>query len=343
MREAQTETVRWEDEAGIRRAGQILRDGGLVVFPTETVYGLGADALKDSAVRGIYAAKGRPSDNPLIVHIAGMEELPKLWQEVPSKLEELARRFWPGPMTVIGKKSRLVGDVVSGGLDTVAVRMPSHPVAKALIQAAGTPIAAPSANRSGFPSPTCFAHALADMEGRVEMIIDGGDCAYGVESTVLTLAQSPPRLLRPGAVTPEQLREVLTDLVIDPAVLEQLEEGQQAASPGMKYRHYAPKAHVVLVEGTPEQYQAFLEGRRGEAKAFALCFAEEAAALPLPNVSYGGREDGLGQARELFACLRRLDELGAGTVYAHCPDRAGVGLAVYNRLIRAAGFEVIRL
>lgn len=343
MREAKTEIIRGEDAAGLCRAGEILRGGGLVVFPTETVYGLGADALNDEAVRGIYAAKGRPSDNPLIVHIAGTEELPKLWQEVPPELEELARRFWPGPMTVIGKKSRLIGDVVSGGLDTVAIRMPSHPVARALIRAAGTPIAAPSANRSGSPSPTCFAHALADMEGRVEMIINGGSCAYGVESTVLTLAQSPPRLLRPGAVTPEQLREVLPDLVIDPAVLERLEEGRQAASPGMKYRHYAPKAHVILVEGTPEGYRAFLGEKKGEAKAFALCFAEEAAALPLPSVSYGGREDDLGQAKELFSCLRRLDDLGAETVYAHCPNKTGVGLAVYNRLIRAAGFEVIRL
>lgn len=343
MREAQTEIIRGEDGAGLRRAGEILRRGGLVVFPTETVYGLGADALDDEAVKGIYAAKDRPGDNPLIVHITAMEELPRLWREIPPEAEELARRFWPGPMTLIGKKSRLVGEVVSGGLDTVAVRMPSHPVASALIQAAGTPIAAPSANRSGSPSPTCFAHARADMEGRVEAIIDGGDCAFGVESTVLTLAEHPPRLLRPGAVTPEQLREVLPNLVIDPAVLEKLEEGRQAASPGMKYRHYAPQAHVILVEGTPEQYRAFLETKRGEAGAFALCFAEEEAALALPGVSYGSRGDDLEQAKELFVSLRRLDELGAKIVYAHCPRKTGVGLAVYNRLIRAAGFEVIRL
>lgn len=340
----QTEIIRiqGDNKEGISRGGQLLRQGGLVVFPTETVYGLGANALSDEAVSKIYVAKGRPSDNPLIVHISSIEELEPLVAEVPPQAKKLADRFWPGPLTMIFKKSPLVGNVVSGGLPTVAVRMPENPIARALIREAGVPVAAPSANLSGSPSPTCFAHAFEDMNGRVEAIMDGGSCAYGVESTVLTLAVSPARLLRPGAVTPEQLREILPDLEIDPAVTERMKEGEKAASPGMKYKHYAPKAHVILVDGSPAAYREFVESRRGEG-VFALCFEEDAKGLTIPCVSYGRREDHREQARELFFCLRQLDQLQAKTVYAHCPNKSGVGLAVYNRLIRAAGFEVITL
>lgn len=326
------------DEKDIQIAGKILADGGLVAFPTETVYGLGADALNDEAVKNIYAAKGRPSDNPLIVHIAEKNDIKPLVREVTPKAKALMDAFFPGPLTIILPKSDKVGKTVSGGLDTVAVRMPINETAHALIKASGCPIAAPSANTSGLPSPTRAKYVIDDMMGKIDAIIDGGDCEYGVESTVITLAAEVPTLLRPGAITKEMLESVIGEVYVAPAVLEGMKDNEVAASPGMKYKHYAPKAKVVIVKGDKEKYEKFVNSRKN---AYALCF--DGDNITIPKVTYGRENDDLSQARELFDALRHLDELGAEKVYAHIPHKDGVGMAVYNRLIRAAAFCVIDL
>lgn len=321
----------------IARAGAILRAGGLAAIPTETVYGLAANALNGEAVKRVYQVKGRPGDNPLIVHICELSQWEPLVTEVPEAAKKLAEAFWPGPLTVILPKSDLVPRETSGGLSTVAVRFPSHPVARAVIQAAGVPLAAPSSNPSGRPSHTTCAHVREDLDGKIEAIVDGGDCQVGVESTVVTLAEGTPRLLRPGGVTLEQLRAVLGRVDVDPAVLHRLETGAKASSPGMKYKHYAPRAEVFLVDASPEDYKDYVNQKRD---CHALCFEEDLPGLQVPALSYGGRYDGAAQAHRLFSSLLRLDEMGAERVYAHMPSKRGVGLAVYNRLIRAAGFRV---
>lgn len=325
----------------IELAAEILRRGGLVVIPTETVYGIGADALNGQAVADIFRAKGRPQDNPLIVHIARLEDWDRLVRRVPQAARTLAERFWPGPLTVILEKSGLIPGEVSAGLSTVAVRMPAHPVALEIIRRSGSPVAAPSANLSGRPSPTSAAHCMADLQGRVDLVVDGGDCPVGVESTVVTLAGPRPRLLRPGGVTLEQLREALGDVEADPAVLGQADPAKPASSPGMKYRHYAPKAEVILVHGSFQAFSRYV-GERGGDGVFALVFDDDGE-LEIPCLRYGGRMDHREQARRLFDALRRLDDRGARTVYARCPDPKGVGLAVFNRLIRAAAFREVRL
>lgn len=337
----QTELLQ-ADDAGINRAAKLLKNGGLVAIPTETVYGLAADALNGPAVAKIFSAKGRPQDNPLIVHIAAWNQLADLVSEIPPQAEALAEKYWPGPLTVILPKSSKIPHEVSAGLNTVAVRFPSHPVARRVIQAAGTPLAAPSANLSGSPSPTCAAHVLDDMRGRIHAVLNGGDCEVGVESTVITLAERRPRLLRPGGITLEQLQTVLGEVAVDPAVLDRLAEGQKASSPGMKYKHYAPRAHVVLVKGSAEKYAAFLNMQQDK-KVYAMCFDEDIPLLRVPFLSYGAKEDAARQAHSLFYDLRTLDDMGASTVYVHCPALNGVGLAVYNRLIRAAAFEIVEL
>lgn len=326
------------DEKDIQIAGKILAGGGLVAFPTETVYGLGADALNDEAVKNIYAAKGRPSDNPLIVHIAEKDDIKPLVKEVTPKAKALMDAFFPGPLTIILPKSDKIGKTVSGGLDTVAVRMPINETAHALIKASGCPIAAPSANTSGLPSPTRAKYVIDDMMGKIDAIIDGGDCEYGVESTVITLAAEVPTLLRPGAITKEMLESVIGEVYVAPAVLEGMKDNEVAASPGMKYKHYAPKAKIVIVKGDKEKYEKFVNSRKN---AYALCFDGDNIAIP--KVTYGRENDDLSQARELFDALRHLDELGAKKVYAHIPHKDGVGMAVYNRLIRAAAFCIIDL
>ena len=333
------------DREGIREAGRILREGGIVAIPTETVYGLAGNALDPSATAKIYAAKGRPSDNPLIVHIAALEELAPLVRQVPPEALALADAFWPGPLTMILPKSDLVPGTTSGGLDTVAVRMPRDPVARGVIQAAGVPLAAPSANRSGSPSPTTWHHCVDDLWGRVDAILQSGDCQVGVESTVISLCPGPdgrvaPRLLRPGAVTLEQLRSVLGEVTVDPGVLERLEEGAVVRSPGMKYKHYAPAADVILVKGSTAAYGKYLQENRNPGE-YAMCFEEDLPLVESPALSYGGAEDHTTQAARLFDLLRELDRLGAKRVYVHAPRVDGVGLAVYNRLIRAAGFHIV--
>ena len=327
----------------IALAGTLLKRGEIVGIPTETVYGLAANALDAAAVRKIFAAKGRPADNPLIVHIAELSQWPALVKEVPPAAMQLAERFWPGPLTIILEKSDLIPLETSGGLSTVGVRFPAHPAAQAVIRAAGLPLAAPSANRSGRPSPTKFAHLRADMEGRAAALLDGGDCGVGVESTVLSLVGERPRLLRPGGVTLSELECVLGEVEVDPAVLHRMEDGAVASSPGMKYRHYAPRAEVVLVDASPVEYSNYVNQKTGqEAGVFALCFEEDKPYLKCDCLSYGGRYDSAAQAHLLFAALAELDRRAALRVYAHMPAKRGMGLAVYNRLIRAAGFRVER-
>lgn len=328
------------DEQGIARAGELLREGKLVAIPTETVYGLAANALDSGAVAKIFAAKGRPMDNPLIVHIAQLEDVLPLVREFPAQARALAEAYWPGPMTMILPKADCIPEEVSAGLSTVAVRFPSHPAAQAIIRAAGVPLAAPSANSSGKPSPTCAEHVLLDMDGKIDAVLDGGDCGVGVESTVVTLTSERPLLLRPGGITPEQLHAVLGDLEIDPAVTHRLAEGQQAISPGMKYKHYAPAADVTILRGTRQAYLDYVNAH-AQPGVFALCFEEDEPALRVPFVCYGREEDSSSQAHLLFDALRLLDERGAKKVFARCPSQQGVGLAVYNRLIRAAGFSFL--
>lgn len=329
----------------LRTAAELLQAGELVAIPTETVYGLAANALDSQAVSRIFAAKGRPQDNPLIVHIAGLEELAPLVTEIPDTVQQLAEAFWPGPLTMILRRAALVPASVSAGLDTVAVRMPLHPAARAIIREAGLPLAAPSANLSGSPSPTTAERVMADMNGRIAAVVDGGVCSVGLESTVVDMTGSRLRLLRPGGVTVSALEEISGQPVeVDPAVTHALREGDTAASPGMKYKHYAPKAHVVLVKGSPQAYAAYINEKAAAGEtAVALCFDEDESSLHIPSVTYGRRNDPAGQAHRLFEALRRLDDRKATMVYAACPAPDGLGLAVYNRLLRAAGFEVISL
>ncbi len=298
----------------IQTAGKLLKDGELVAIPTETVYGLAADALNGEAVANIFKAKGRPMDNPLIVHIADLSQVDDLVAFVPPVLEDLAKAFWPGPLTVIMEKSDLIPDEVSAGLDTVAIRMPSHPDARAIIKAAGTPLAAPSANTSGMPSPTTAAHVMHDMDGRIAAVVDGGACEVGVESTVLTLCTRVPRILRPG----------------------------RAASPGMKYKHYSPKAEVYIVDGSAEGF-AKLVNEKDPATTAALVFDGEESLVACRTLPFGAEDDSLGQAEHLFDDLRKADELGVTDIYVRCPSAEGVGLAVMNRLLRAAEFRIIEV
>lgn len=333
------------DKSQVDIAAQILKNGGVVGIPTETVYGLAADALNGEAVKKIFQAKGRPMDNPLIVHIADYSDIEKynLVSEIPESAEKLAKAFWPGPLTIIMKRTDVIPPEVSAGLDTVAIRFPAHPLAQQIIKASGTPLAAPSANLSGSPSPTTARHVLNDMDGRIDAVLDGGASEVGVESTVITLAADVPRVLRPGGVTVEELREVLGEVEVDDAVIHHLKEGAVAASPGMKYKHYAPKANVLLLKGGDEAYISYVNAHASD-DVCALCCDEDLLLLKVKTVSLGRRGDYLTHARHLFDCLRRIDENKTiRTVYSRLPSVEGVGLAVYNRLIRAAGFEVIDL
>ena len=329
------------DEAGIRLGAQLIRSGEVVGMPTETVYGLAANALDPAAAARIYKAKGRPSDNPLIVHIADYAMIDRLVAGKPLLADRLAEAFWPGPLTMIFPKSELVPFATTGGLDTVAVRMPSHPAAQALIRESGLPLAAPSANLSGRPSPTKASHVLHDMDGRIPLILDGGECQVGVESTVIAVGEESVRLLRPGGITVEMLSR-FCDVMVDDGGLHQLKEGDQVLSPGMKYKHYAPRASVVLLDGERESFLRYVNEHAGEG-VFAMAAEEEIPKLSVPVLPFGGEGDEASQARVLFDRLRESDEKGAKTVYVRMPDQSGVGLAVLNRLLRAAGFHIIRL
>lgn len=332
-----------ENDPSLEKAGRILAGGGLVAIPTETVYGLAANAFDETAAKKIYEAKGRPSDNPLIVHIASLSQWKDLVCEIPQNALELAKAYWPGPLTIILKKSSLIPNCVSGNLDTVAVRMPSNPIARAVIEKAGVPLAAPSANTSGRPSPTNAKYVKEDLDGKIDAIVDGGDCDVGVESTVITLATKVPTLLRPGAITPQMLEKVLGKIEIDKAVLEKPEENAVVASPGMKYKHYAPKTQVIIVKGSFDAYKRFLESKKEE-NIGALCFESEANELEkIKTVTYGREHDSHSQANRIFDALREADGLGVDVIYARFPELDGMGLAVFNRLIRAAAFNIIEV
>lgn len=335
----QTKILQPNQEA-IQYASRLLQEGELVGMPTETVYGLAANALDVQAVKKIFQAKGRPQDNPLIVHISRLDMLDQLVAKIPPVAKRLSERYWPGPLTMIFPRSEKVPLQVTAGLDTVAVRFPSHLVAQELISDSGLPLAAPSANLSGRPSPTTALHVYQDMNGKIPLILDGGECKVGVESTVVAVKGEDAKLLRPGGVTPEMLRECCGKLEIDDAVYHQLKEGEKAASPGMKYKHYSPKADVIILEGTLEQFKEYLARRKAKG-AYALVFDGEEKDLNFPYLTYGATQEE--QARELFAALRELDHRGAKTIYARCPEKTGVGLAVYNRLVRAAGFTILKL
>lgn len=333
------ETDKKEYNKSVSRAAEILKNGGIVAIPTETVYGLAASAYDENAVNKVFKAKGRPQDNPLIVHIADVETLKELARDIPEVAFKLAARFWPGPLTMVLKRTDKISACVSAGLDTVAVRMPSDKTARDIIKES-VPLAAPSANTSGKPSPTAAEHVIADLDGKIDAVVMAGECNVGVESTVVTLATNPPRLLRPGAVTAEQLRELLPDLVIDKAVLAAPAKDERVASPGMKYKHYAPKTDAYLVEGDSASFAEFVNSRESAA---AICFSEESDEITVPKLCYGTSADEATLAHEVFSVLRKADELNVSAIYIHAPSKSGVGLAVYNRLIRAAAFRVISL
>ncbi|MDO4866985.1 MAG: L-threonylcarbamoyladenylate synthase [Clostridia bacterium] len=343
----QTQLLSVSPEA-LARAGELIRSGELVGFPTETVYGLGANALDADAVRRIFEAKGRPGDNPLIVHISAIDQLEPLIAVEPSPTARaLMNAYWPGPMTLIFPKSDLVPTAVTAGLDTVAVRFPAHPAARALIDAARRPIAAPSANRSGRPSPTTAAHVFEDMDGRIPLILDGGPCDVGLESTVIDVTGGEPRILRPGGVTREMIAAVCGSAGVDPAVMRPLKEGERPRSPGMKYRHYAPSGELTIVEGRSE---AVAEAIRGLYDA-ALSEGRRPLILALSDhlPAYGERRalslgaDAAEMAHAVFACLREADALGADAIFSEAVSEDGVGLAVMNRLGRAAAFKILKV
>lgn len=331
-----------ESHSQIKRAAEIIKNGGLVAMPTETVYGLAANALDEKAVSDIFTAKGRPQDNPLIVHISNFDMINKLVTSIPEIAQKCLEKFWPGPFTAILPKSDIIPKSVCAGLDTVAIRMPSNPIARALIEESSVPLAAPSANLSGSPSPTTANHVLLDLDGKIDAIIVAGKAEVGVESTVVTFVENPPRLLRPGGITAEQLREIIPDLAIDKAVFSEPEKGKPVASPGMKYKHYSPKANVIIIDGNSQKYIQYVNEHQSE-HVYALCFDSDIEGLNVPYISYGDENDSAGQAARLFDALRTLDSCGCKTCFARMPKIEGVGLAVYNRLIRAAAFEVIKL
>ena len=329
------------DPNAVRDAAAILRRGGLLGIPTETVYGLGADALNEDAVSRIFLAKGRPQDNPLIIHVPDASWLERYCRSVPPAAYQLAERFWPGPLTMILPRRDIVPLQTTGGLETVGVRCPNHPVTLAIIEAAGVPIAAPSGNTSGRPSPTTAPHMIEDMDGRIDGIVDGGPCTVGVESTIIDLTVTPPRLLRPGGLPLESLRQVLGEVAVDKAVTGLLAAGERPRAPGMKYRHYAPHAPVTVVTGEPERSARRIQGLLSDT-AGVICFDEYAPLFPGHIIhKLGPAADKSAQARHVFDALRTFDGTDVTEIFAQCPDDGGLGLAVANRLKKAAGFHLV--
>ncbi len=336
------------DEEAIKQAGKIICQGGLVAFPTETVYGLGGDALNPESSKKIYEAKGRPSDNPLIVHICRVEDMEKVARDIPKQAYVLAEHFWPGPLTIIMKKADIVPKETTGGLDTVAVRLPNHPVAKAFISQAGGFVAAPSANTSGRPSPTVGKYVYEDMNGKIEMILDDGEVGIGVESTIVDLTEDVPVILRPGYVTWEMLQEVLGQVCLDPTMLEK-DSLQAPKAPGMKYRHYAPQGELTIVSGEPDKVSAKIRELIAEKKAqgfkTGVIVSEQDASLYEADVVKvtGDRTDMAAVARSLFRILREFDEEKTDFMYVQAFAQDGIGQAVMNRMLKAAGHKVIEV
>ena len=332
----------------IREAGRILKEGGLVAFPTETVYGLGADALNEDAAKKIYAAKGRPSDNPLIIHITNMKALEKIVSEIPEKAKKIAEKYWPGPLTMIFNKSEIVPYGTTGGLDTVAVRMPVDEIAREVIDAGGGYIAAPSANTSGRPSPTTAQHVAEDLTGRVDMIIDGGAVEIGVESSILDVTVEPPMILRPGAITKEMFEKVIGEVAVDRTLIKP-DSKQVPKAPGMKYRHYAPKADLTIIEGPLDKVVKEIN-KRAEEKIDAgykvgVIGTEETVEDYLAGdiKCIGTREDESTIAANLFRILREFDDDRVDYIYSESFDTAGIGSAIMNRLLKAAGHHIEKL
>lgn len=330
----------------LKEASAVIRSGGLVAFPTETVYGLGGDATNPEASRKIYAAKGRPSDNPLIVHIADFSQLRNIVAEVPQEAEKLAEAFWPGPLTMILRKNDVIPYETTGGLDTVAIRMPSHPVARAFLQDSGCMIAAPSANTSGRPSPTTAQHVWGDLHGKIEILLDGGPVGIGIESTIVDLSEERPMILRPGFITQEMLSAVLGDVGMDPGLASENSK-QPPKAPGMRYRHYAPKADLTLVEGTMEEVISKINALTREAQAMGksvgvLATEENKDRYVADHVIViGQRQDEAEIARHLFDVLRQFDDLQVDVIYSESFAAAGIGQAIMNRLLKAAGHKRI--
>lgn len=334
-----------EEKESFRQAGEIIKDGGLVAFPTETVYGLGGDALNPESSRKIYAAKGRPSDNPLIIHIADWTSIKKICVDIPETAKRLADAFWPGPLTMILKKSSAVPYETTGGLDTAAVRMPDHPAALSFIKAAGGYIAAPSANLSGRPSPTTAAHVMEDMDGRIDMILDGGDVGIGLESTIVDLTENVPVILRPGYVTQEMLSRVIGRVDTDITLMSR-DTGRVPKAPGMKYRHYAPKGSMLLIEGDREAVIRTMNAevknakRRGERTGVMITDEIWDQVSADVKKSLGNRDNEYEIARRLYRILREFDEEEVTAIFGECFSSDGFGQAVMNRLLKAAGYAV---
>lgn len=330
-------------QADAALAAEILRQGGLVGIPTETVYGLGANGLDPEAVSHIFQAKGRPQDNPLILHIPEASWLERYCKEIPLTAYQLAQAYWPGPMTMILKRKDIVPDVVTAGMDTVGMRCPSHPLCREIIALAQVPVAAPSGNTSGRPSPTTAEHMLEDMNGKIDAIVDGGPCSVGVESTIIDLTCQPPRLLRPGGITLEQLESVLGEVAVDPAVTRLMGVGEKPKAPGMKYRHYAPKAPVTVVAGEGAASAAYIAAHAAPGDG-VICFDEYAGSFSQQVVrTMGPARDKGEQARHIFDDLRAFDHTQVSAIWAQCPDSKGIGLAITNRLNKAAGFHIVEV
>ncbi|MDE6924914.1 MAG: threonylcarbamoyl-AMP synthase [Acetatifactor sp.] len=337
-----------EEEKMLRQAGEVIKKGGLVAFPTETVYGLGGDGLNSESSRKIYAAKGRPSDNPLIVHICRLEDIHYIVRDFPENAGKAAEAFWPGPLTMILPKSDRVPCETTGGLDTVAVRFPSHPAARRLIEYGGGYIAAPSANRSGRPSPTKAKYVIEDMDGRIDMILDGGEDDIGLESTVVDMTVTPPQILRPGFITGEMLERVLGKVDTDVTIIDS-ESSQTPRAPGMKYRHYAPRGVLTIVEGAPDRVADYMNRAAAADKAAGEKAGIIATSGLIGNYSadvikcVGSREEEEVIARRLFTILREFDDEGVTRIYSESFESQGLGQAIMNRLLKAAGHNVVRL
>ncbi len=330
-----------EDAATPVIAAEIIKDGGLVAIPTETVYGLGANGLDEKAVAKIFEAKGRPQDNPLILHISDASQMELFCRDIPEAAYRLAETFWPGPLTMVLPVSDIVPRSTTAGLSTVGVRCPDCAVTREIVRLAGVPIAAPSANISGKPSTTTAQHVLHDHMGRIDAVVDGGACRVGVESTIVDLTDSRPRLLRPGGIGPEELLGVLGDLIVDKAVTAQIDQDAVVKAPGMKYRHYAPDCDIIIVSGSREKAAAYIRSRFIPGDR-VLCFEEELALFDgCDPLSYGKESDVTSLSAGLFAALRELDEMNVKTVYARCPVGGGVAYAVQNRLKKAAAFRIV--
>ncbi|MGN0425073.1 MAG: L-threonylcarbamoyladenylate synthase [Acetatifactor sp.] len=341
-------TLSEEDERALRLAGETMKQGGLVAFPTETVYGLGGDALNPESSRKIYAAKGRPSDNPLIVHICNLEDILRIVSDFPGAARKAAQAFWPGPLTMILPKSDVVPEETTGGLDTVAVRFPSHPVAQKLIAYSGGYVAAPSANLSGRPSPTIAKYVAQDMDGRIDWIIDGGPVGIGLESTIVDMTVDPPQILRPGYVTAQDLAKVLGQVDMDITILRD-DSGQAPKAPGMKYRHYAPKGDLVIVEGEPSAVASYINEQTGKLSAEGFRTGVIATSERLGNYQadvikcVGSRKDEEQIAHNLFTALREFDDDGVDYMFSESFEHSGLGQAIMNRLLKAAGHKVVRV